>query len=140
MRSLMVLLFAFFSWAGALCVESAPLPPMQPVTVKGTIVSVFWSPAGQLKGIPQMSGSAGIDRMFPARYVVTLADVTIEGKEADKRAILKGADSAEIMLNHDRNDGFLKRGMRIVVFNYSQRGDEGGTWTSFDRIEIMGKP
>lgn len=85
-----------------------------------------------------MSGSAGVDRTMPARYVVTLVNVSVEGKGAGKPRMLKEDGRAEITLPHDRNDGFLKKGMRIAVIGYLERGDEGGTWTSFERIEILG--
>lgn len=140
MRNLTVSLLALFLWTGAPHVEAAPLPPMQPVTIEGTIVSVAWTPARQLKGIPLMSGSAGLDRTMPARYVVTLADVSFKGKGTGKSRLLKEDGKAEIILNHDRDDGFLKKGMRIAVIGYVERGDEGGTWTGFERIEILRKP
>lgn len=34
----------------------------------------------------------------------------------------------------DRNH--LKKGMKIRVSGYTVRGDEGGTWTSYKKIEI----
>lgn len=86
-----------------------------------------------------MSGSAGIDRTIPARYVVTLVDVSVEGKGAGKPWMLQEGGRAEIIVNHDRDDGFLRKGMRIAVIGYLERGDEGGTWTSFEKIQILGE-
>lgn len=116
---------------------SAPMPPVGPVSIEGTIRSIEWSPARVAKGIPGMSGSAGHDRTFPARYRITLKDVRVTGVNT---ASFQGKETVAIELPHQADDGYLRTGMRIRVTDYSERGDEGGTWTRFGDIRILGEP
>jgi hypothetical protein len=44
-----------------------------------------------------------------------------------------------ILLNINHKDkNYLKKGMKIKVRGYEVRGDEGGTWTSYRALEILG--
>jgi len=133
----------------ALNASAAPIPRLGPVDVTGTIVEAQWTPEQNIKGIPGMSGTLGIDRVVHAHFVVALeqyegvdpktarrmtgyldpsAPRELDSSEAPKRILLQ--------LNHEDRD-FLKRGMRITVTGYKIAGDEGGTWTSFTEIKIL---
>jgi hypothetical protein len=118
-------------------VHAAPMPPVGPVTIEGTIQEVRWYPEKLVKGTPGMSGSAGKDRTFPARYVIRLTDVVLREQFQGNAAKFERTGGATVMLNHKVDDQFLKKGMRIILFNYRESGDEGGTWTSFDRLEVV---
>lgn len=118
-------------------VHAAPIRPVGPVTIEGTIQEIRWYPEKLVKGTPGMSGSAGKDRTFPARYVIRLADLHLRGPVQGDMSKFERTGGATVMLNHQADDQFLKKGMRIVVFNYRESGDEGGTWTSFDRLEVV---
>ncbi|HBD09521.1 MAG TPA: hypothetical protein DCZ69_14800 [Syntrophobacteraceae bacterium] len=117
--------------------QAAPIRPVGPVTIEGTIQEVRWYPEKFVKGTPGMSGSAGKDRTFPARYVIRLTDLVLREPIQGNAAKFESTGGATIMLNHKVDDGFLKKGMRIIVFHYREQGDEGGTWTSFDRLEVV---
>ncbi len=118
-------------------VHAAPMPPVGPVTIEGTIQEIRWYPEKLVKGTPGMSGSAGKDRTFPARYVIRLTDVVLREPFQGNAAKFERTGGATVMLNHKADDQFLKKGMRIILFNYRESGDEGGTWTSFDRLEVV---
>ena len=118
-------------------VHAAPTRPVGPVTVEGTIQEIRWYPEKFVKGTPGMSGSAGKDRTFPARYVIRLTDLDLREPVQGDIAKFEKTGGATVMLNHPADDQFLRRGMRIVLFNYRERGDEGGTWSSFGRLEVV---
>ena len=118
-------------------VHAAPIRPVGPVTIEGTIQEIRWYPEKLVKGTPGMSGSAGKDRTFPARYVIRLTDIDLRGPVQGDMAKFEKTGGATVMLNHQADDQLLRKGMRIVVYSYRERGDEGGTWTSFDRLEIV---
>jgi hypothetical protein len=118
-------------------VHAAPIRPVGPVTIEGTIQEIRWYPEKLVKATPGMSGSAGKDRTFPARYVIRLADLHMRGPVQGDISKFERTGGATVMLNHQADDQFLKKGMRIVVFNYRESGDEGGTWTSFDRLDVV---
>lgn len=69
--SITVCCFLLFLTINAL---SAPIRPVGPVDVRGTVSEIKWVPEEKLKGIPGMSGSAGHDRVIPAHFLVTLID------------------------------------------------------------------
>jgi hypothetical protein len=118
-------------------VHAAPMPPVGPVTIEGTIQEIRWYPEKSVKGTSGMSGSAGKDRTFPARYVIRLTDLDLRGPVQGNAAKFERTGGATVMLNRKADDQFLKKGMRIILFNYRESGDEGGTWTSFDRVEVV---
>jgi hypothetical protein len=134
---LITLAFAVTIWA---CVAfAAPMPPTGPVTIEGTIKEIRWHPARRIRATPGMSGSAGKGREFPARYVIKLMDVVMRTPSQGNGEILRKTPAATVMLNHLRNDHTLKKGMRIIIFNYRESGDEGGTWSTFDKVQIVGQ-
>jgi hypothetical protein len=54
--------------------HAAPIRPIGPVDVTGTISEVQWVPEKTVKGIPRMSGSAGRDRVMSPYFLVRLVD------------------------------------------------------------------
>jgi len=136
----------------ALNTIAAPIRPIGPVDVSGTVSEIKLVPEEKLKGIPGMSGSAGHDRVIPEHFLVTLIDydgVTAETARMMTRYLdwnaLKGEEQKDkpsfilLRINYgDRN--FLKKGMKIKVSGYTVRGDEGGTWTSYGTIDILSQP
>lgn len=128
---------------------AAPLPPFSPVDITGKISGVKWVPEQQVEAIPGMSGSAGHDRVFQAHFLIKLIEYTgIDAARAwqmtrlvDWHALGDGSEHALppfILLRIDHRDReYFKPGMTIRVTGYTISGDEGGTWTSHDRIAIL---
>lgn len=130
----------------------APIRPFGPVDVAGVIGDLHWYPEKKEKAIRGMSGSAGVDRTMPAHFLLTLR--VVEGVDSQTAvAMTRYFDSLAfkseeknfmptfvvLKINHsDKN--YLKKGMKIKVFGYTIRGDEGGTWTYYSRIDIIDKP
>jgi hypothetical protein len=135
--------FVLFSACNA---SAAPIPPLGPVDITGTVVQAQWIPEQKIKGIPGMSGTLGIDRVKRAHFVVALEQY--EGVDAKTARQMTGyldasaprePDSTQapqrILMQLDHEDKeFLKKGMRITVKGYKIAGDEGGTWTSYEEI------
>jgi hypothetical protein len=142
----------FFLCIIALKSLGAPIRPVEPVDVSGTVSEIKWVPEEKLKGIPGMSGSAGHDRVIPEHFLVTLIDydgVTAETARMmtwylDSNALKDEGQKDKpsfilLRINYsDRN--YLKKGMKIKVSGYTVRGDEGGTWTSYGAIDILRQP
>ena len=84
-----------------------------------------------------MSGSLGKDRTFPARYVIRLTNLVLRDPIQGYGDKFDSTGGATVMLNHKADDRFLRKGMRIIVFSYREHGDEGGTWSSFERLEVV---
>jgi len=142
---------AFVASALALLVMNilvaVPLPPLGKVDVVGTVVDAEWVPKASLKGKKGMSGSLGRDRVVPAHFVVILHSYS--GPTARQAWMMNGFVGVKTDANADRNRppqtltvwvnsddrDFLKAGMKIRLVNYTVAGDEGGTWTSCDRVE-----
>ncbi len=126
-----------------------PIRPVGPVDVTGKVSEITWVPEQKIKGHPEMSGSAGHDRLRPAHFLVHLTDydgVTIETAVTMTRYIDQAALKSKgpkdrpsfILLKINHNDqNYLKQGLKIRVVGYTVRGDEGGTWTSYKAIEIL---
>ncbi len=131
---------------------AAPIPSLGPVDVRGTVSDVRWLPDTMIKGVPGMSGSAGKDRTVAAHFIVTLADFTgIDAATAITMTryldwyALKDQGSKQnppfILLKINQDDkNYLRKGMNIKVSDYKIRGDEGGTWTSFNKVDILSQP
>jgi len=146
--SITVCCFLLFLTINAL---SAPIRPVGPVDVRGTVSEIKWVPEEKLKGIPGMSGSAGHDRVIPEHFLVTLIDydgVTAETARMMTRYLdwtaLKGEEQKDkpsfilLRINYsDRN--YLKKDRKIKVRGYTVRGDEGGTWTSYGAVDILSR-
>jgi hypothetical protein len=130
---------------------AAPIRPIGPIDVSGKISQIKWFPEEKVKGIPGMSGSAGHDRIRLAHFLVTLTDydgVNAETARTMTRYLdwtaLKGEKQRDkpsfILLKINHNDkAYLRQGMKIRVIGYEVRGDEGGTWTYYDKVEIPGQ-
>lgn len=128
---------------------AAQLMPLGPVDVTGMVSEITWVSERKEKGIPYATGSLGGDRTWPAHFRVKL--IGYEGVTAETairmtsmiewKALegLKQKDrSSFALVNISHNDGeFIKKGIRIKISGYSIRGDEGGTWTSYNKFEIL---
>lgn len=137
------------SWTN---VSAAPLPRLGPVDINGVIADVRWIPETTGKGIPGMSGSAGRDRAFAPHFRVKLTNfsgVDAETAVAMTRYVdwnaLKNTGNKQkpafVLLKLDYPDkNYLKQGMKIRVLAYIVGGDEGGTWASYTKIEVMAEP
>lgn len=125
----------------------APIPEKK-YDIVGMIAEINWYPEKSIKGIERMSGSAGKDRIMPAHYIIKL--INYEGINQDNASIISRYIQFDAIKNHgtkrvpfliikinheDKN--FLKKDMKIKVYGYTIRGDEGGTYTYYDRIEIL---
>jgi hypothetical protein len=127
---------------------AAPIRPVGPVDVSGTIRELKWVPEEKVKGVPGMSGSLGHDRTRFAHFLVTLTDYDGVNAETARRmteyldsTAYKGERQKDrpsfVLLQINHNDkNYLRKGMKIRVIGYEVRGDEGGTWTYYDRVEI----
>lgn len=152
-RQFLLLMFAIMMMGSTTAVVAAPLPPMDPVTIEGTISQVRWTPDTKVKGRPGFSGSLGVDRTVPAHFRVTLVDFSgldkalawqINGIMSDPSSN-PNADRRQspphlILQLNDQDPQALKSGMRIRVRDYVVRGDEGGTWTRFTKLEVLARP
>lgn len=125
--------------------------PTGPMNIEGTVEEVTWQPGGKLikgmkvmvkgKEVP-MSGSLGVDRITRSKYSVRLTRTVVTRPVSENSPYYKsfpsGAD-AHVTIYHDKDDGYLKKGMRIKIINYRIDGDEGGTWESYEKIDILNK-
>jgi hypothetical protein len=128
---------------------AAPIRPLGPVDISGTVSDLKWVPEKKVRAIRGMSGSAGRDRTMPAHFLVTLRD--FEGVDPQTAVAMtryldwsafkdegKDVRPSFILLKINHNDkNYLRKGMKIKVSGYTVRGDEGGTWTYFTRIDII---
>ncbi|TLU85631.1 MAG: hypothetical protein FDX30_04730 [Chlorobium sp.] len=125
--------------------KAAPIPQVGPMHIEGVIDSISWNADRFVKGSGiydngkwyPMSGSLGHDRTIPAHYRILLKKTRVESLETAvaSRSYKSGSDIT-LVINHPANDGYLMKGMRIKVYDYTVRGDEGGDWYSFSRIAI----
>jgi hypothetical protein len=128
---------------------AAPIPPLGPMQVSGTVSELLWVAEKKVKGIRGMSGSAGVDRVIPAHFLMTLKG--FQGIDAETaRAMTRYFDQEAfkyekknfmptfIILKINHNDkNYLKKGMEITVTGYTVMGDEGGTWTHYTKLDIL---
>lgn len=128
--------------------SAAPIPEEKKYDLEGTIADIKWYPAKFIKGIPGMSGSVGKDRIVPSHYIIKLIDykgISHDDARRISRYINwnypKNQDKSEttfILLKINCNDpNYLQRGLKIRVIGYKIRGDEGGTNTQYEKIEII---
>lgn len=130
-------------------IQSAPTPIAGPVDIEGTIVEAKWLPEKQVKGNPKMTGSAGMDRVIPAQFMVSLKDY--KGVDADTVEKMKtfyqwsipaspnspGMPEIVVLRIAHPDKTFLKTGMRIRVSGYRIAGDEGGDYPSYKELKIL---
>lgn len=128
-------------------VGAAPLPPLAPIDVCGTIRSAHWLPPRSLPAVPGMSGSAGHERHWPARLVVVLDQIcgVSEPLRVRVNALLTTSHDGAglrpqpgeivLVLVGDEAEEMLA-GDSLCVTGFTVRGDEGGTWTHHDAIDI----
>jgi hypothetical protein len=148
-KSTMIVLIGGFVLFGVLSAFSAPIRPVGPADITGTISEVRWVPERTVKGVPRWSGSAGKDRVVSPHFLVRLVDFEGVSSEAAVTmtryldwAAYQDQDLKDrppfILLKIDCSDqDYLKNGLRIKVRGYKVAGDEGGTWTSFTGIEKL---
>ena len=145
-----ILFIILFLYSLCSIVSAAPLPPFEPVNITGTIMMKEWFPETRVKGIPGMSGSAGRDRTFPSHFKVILENYEgIDTATARRINFLLGFSNGcsepsekpkHLLLKLPHQDKFfLDQAVRIRVRGYKITGDEGGTWTSYEKIEILSK-
>lgn len=137
---------------GSAVASAAPLPPMKPVTIEGTIAKAQWTPETKVAGRPGFSGSLGVDHTVPAHFRIELVD--FRGLSTDLAWRLNGIMSDPtssqterenppphlVLQLNEKNPHALMKGMRIRVGDYVVSGDEGGTWTRFTKLEILSRP
>lgn len=153
MKTTLPLTIAFLIiFSAAFNTLAAPIRPIGPVDVSGTVSDLKWNPEKKIKGLPGMSGSAGSDRIVPAHFVVTLRGFEgVDSKTAlamtryvDWSAFKDEGNNfipSFIILKINQSDNnYLKQGMFIKVSGYTVRGDEGGTWTHYTKIDILKQP
>jgi hypothetical protein len=120
--------------------NAAPIIPIT-FTIEGEIKEVVWRPQRLMhKGMPGMSGSLGHDSYSPAQYQTVIINFIIEADDKISRSEvekLKKTNELTLFLPHEKDDGFLKKGMNIKVIKYCIRGDEGGNWYRHEKIIIL---
>lgn len=139
----------FFLFLIAINSSGAPIIPVGPINICGTVNEVRWMPEKIVKGIPGMSGTAGKDRVLPAHFLITLRNFDGVDSEIARRmtgyldwSVFKDAEQKRsrtfILLKINHNDkNYLRKGMKIDISGYTVRGDEGGTWTSYEKIDMV---
>ena len=106
-------------------VFASPAERINFTTIEGTIKKVVLLPE---------------DLPYGPLYNVTLTDVIFSDDTPQYYDEYTGINSSyTLYINHDKDDGALKNGMRIKVYNYQSGGDERKLWWSFDKIELLGK-
>lgn len=145
---LMTLLVTLSLFIG-ICASAAPVPPVGPADIEGTITDVTWLPEQFFRGIPGMSGTAGMDRKIPPRFRVSLTDYKgIDEKQVyrmknyfswavSEKFTAQGYPEYIVLELQHPDKSLLKKGMRIKVTGYRLGGDEGGDWTTYKEIEIL---
>lgn len=129
---------------------AAPLPPVPPVDVCGKVRSAKWLPPETRPAVPGMSGSAGRQRSWPGRFVVVLGatrGIVRSRKEQINRLLLTSRDGGGVALRPgqlllvlpDEDPALLKRSDRICVTGFTVSGDEGGTWTRYEKLRFVGR-
>ena len=140
----------FFLMVMVMNTSASPIRPVGPIDVTGRVSEITWVPEQKIKGRPGMSGSLGHDRINPAHFLVHLTDydgVTVETAVMMTRYLDQAAFKSKgpkdrpsfilLKINH-KDQNYLKKGLKIRVVGYTVRGDEGGTWTSYKAVEILG--
>ncbi len=128
---------------------AAPVPPVGPVDIEGTIIKAPWFPEELIKGNPNMTGTAHFDRKIPARFMLHLKDYSgINAKSIDTMKMVYRWSVSDnlnslgmpeyivLRLSHP-DKTFFKEGMRVRVRAYKLMGDEDGDWTTFEEIHIL---
>jgi DNA-binding NarL/FixJ family response regulator len=101
--------------------------------------------------IPGASGTLGIDRIIGAHFLVVLRDYsgpdekTLEAMSRVFSVTFPGSQPPagvrviHLKLNSD-NPNLIREGMKIRVTGYTVNGDEGDTWTRYDKLKILSAP
>jgi len=140
------ILVGLFGFSSSMPIHAAPTPPVGPMTIRGSIEEIAWHPDRFVNAYTIIrngkrlhpSGSLGHDRTFPANYAILLVQTTVQNeKGANPAYSFAGGTPLRIFINHTKNDGFLKKGMRIAVYGYTVRGDEGGNWYAYRKISLL---
>lgn len=127
---------------------AAPLPPQQPADICGAVQSLVWLPPRSLQAIAGMSGSAGHARSWPGRTVVILENVrgptrqqmaeinALLATSEDGAGVRPGPDELLLVLQ-DGDPSALCDAAYLCVTGFYVSGDEGGTWTHYDRLSVI---
>lgn len=133
----------------AMTTMAAQIKGVKSVDVTGMVAEMTWVPEQKVKGRPGFSGSLCCDRIRPAHFLVKLIDyegvtseTAIRMTELINWEALEGmkqkASYSFVLIKISHNDGeFIKKGMKIKISGYTVSGDEGGTWTEYNKLEIL---
>jgi len=69
-KGLLSISVCFFLFTIAINSVGAPIIPVGPINICGTVNEVRWVPEEMVKGIPGMSGTAGKDRVVPGHFLI----------------------------------------------------------------------
>jgi hypothetical protein len=136
MKHLRKQLSAFFLAIFTLSMSGAQMAPMATMTIEGKVKEIVWHKDRELKGLPGLSGSAGQDRTVPAHYQVKLEETTVEAN-GEGFVPFEAGKPIEVKLDHAKDDGHLKKGMKIRISGFRMNGDEGGVRMTYEKIEIL---
>lgn len=143
------IIFLSLTLFGTTAVTAVPIPTIGPLNLEGRIAQVTWRPEQKMAGRPGLSGSLGRDRKDPAHFLITL--IHYRGVEATTAWAMSrylqqdlpvspehsGAPAFILLKIYQKDSRLLKAGMYIRLRGYLIRGDEGGTWTSYQSLEIL---
>jgi hypothetical protein len=132
--------------------SAVPMIPLGPVDVSGTVVGLKWIPAQRIRGIPGMSGSAGVTRIIPAHFLAALRPYA--GPDAglarllnhmvraydQNPADLQQAPTTLVVWVRDVRPHQLRVGMRVLLPDYTIFGDEGGIMVVHGAPVIQARP
>jgi len=141
MKSILTALIIYFVILSSSAL-AAPRLGYGPMTIEGTITEISWSPERSVKKEPGVLGPPCENRFTWARYEVVLNDTIVDGDSEINSKInflFKGGEVGTLWIDHKNDDGFLKQGMRIKVYDYRLDGDECKDWSSFEKIDIIEK-
>jgi hypothetical protein len=134
-----------------LVAAAAPIRPVGPLDVTGTVSEVRRVPERLIKGTPGASGSLGRDRIEAAHLLVKLIDyegITPEtarimthylNESASRNTPDKDPPPFVLLRLGIKNPDQMRPGLRIRVTGYKVAGDEGGTWTAYTEITFLGQ-
>ena len=127
--------------------HAAPMPPIGPVDIEGTIIDIYDVPAHTREGVPGMSGSAGRTRHIPAAQIISLVNVSGYDPESiwawmryPERHVYDGPpEDQELVLTVMGRTPRLSVGMRVRFVSFRMRGDEGGIWSRHEKVRVIAR-
>jgi hypothetical protein len=148
-KTLCIVTLTFTLLFNVCSLSAAPVPPVGPFDITGTISEVQWYPEQFVKGKPGASGSLGRDRSIPSHFLIKLVNysgVDVNNAIRITRYISfkaygdnnpSGRPPFIILKLNFKDRNFLSAGKKIKVRGYTVRGDEGGTWTAFAGVSAQ---